>query len=306
MAILNEEFQKKLLELYGQSGEEWAASLPDLLAKCEARFAIALDTAFSNLSWNLLVRASTNRGEAVVLKVGVLREELARESRVLHACKGLGAVRVLDFDDDLGAMVLERAVPGTPLSQCGDDDAATGIFCDVFAKLHGEPRASFVDCPTIEEHFAAIHRYQQKYPQGDGPLPTHSVDFAAHTLQKLVCSTPQPSLLHADLHHDNILSHGSDWIFIDPKGVVGDIHFDTIQYLLNYPTRGADAETVLARRIDIMSQKLGLEAERIVLWGVTRGVLEACWGLEGTNDGMDGMAIASLFSKLLEPRFSLE
>jgi len=30
-----------------------------------------------------------------------------------------------------------------------------------------------------------------------------------------------PVLLHGDLHQDNILSHGDDWLVIDPKGVIG-------------------------------------------------------------------------------------
>jgi streptomycin 6-kinase len=29
-------------------------------------------------------------------------------------------------------------------------------------------------------------------------------------------------LLHGDLHQENILSNGNDWVVIDPKGVVGD------------------------------------------------------------------------------------
>jgi streptomycin 6-kinase len=30
-----------------------------------------------------------------------------------------------------------------------------------------------------------------------------------------------PVLLHGDLHQDNILSQGDDWLVIDPKGVIG-------------------------------------------------------------------------------------
>ncbi|WP_208559497.1 hypothetical protein [Marinilactibacillus kalidii] len=35
------------------------------------------------------------------------------------------------------------------------------------------------------------------------------------------------------------------WKVIDPKGIIGDIHFETIQYLLNYVDRNGDPDAVL-------------------------------------------------------------
>lgn len=40
--------------------------------------------------------------------------------------------------------------------------------------------------------------------------------------QELLLSQGEPVLLHADLHHYNILQHQDTWIAIDPKGVVGE------------------------------------------------------------------------------------
>jgi streptomycin 6-kinase len=39
-----------------------------------------------------------------------------------------------------------------------------------------------------------------------------------HLLAKM---SALPVLLHGDLHQDNILSQGDDWLVIDPKGVIG-------------------------------------------------------------------------------------
>ncbi len=100
-----------------------------------------------------------------------------------------------------------------------------------------------------------------------GPLPGGWVERARDTLAELVSSTGESVLLHGDLHHDNILLRGApdgavEWAVIDPKGIVGDVHFDVIQYLLNHPARG---------------------------------VLEACWSLKNGGDWSEGIRIAHRF-----------
>ena len=58
------------------------------------------------------------------------------EASVLKHYDGYGAVRLLKEQDN--ATLLERAVPGTPLSELikkGEDDKATHILCGVIQKL---------------------------------------------------------------------------------------------------------------------------------------------------------------------------
>nr|WP_067617918.1 aminoglycoside phosphotransferase family protein [Alicyclobacillus acidiphilus] len=121
----------------------------------------------------------------------------------------------------------------------------------------------------------------------------------AHLLRTTTCQT----LLHGDLHHENILRQGlDDWVVIDPKGILGDPHFDTIQFLLNDTERDGDADVVLARRVGEMAKRLHLDPARIGWWGVVRGALEACWALNGGGgDGGagDGIAISERFARML-------
>ena len=347
--IIPETFVARMGALHGRAGEAWADGLPALLDRCATRFAVHLETSsFANLSWNLVVRARRRDGVSAVLKIGFSRDELVRERRALAEFAGRGAVRVLDADDEAGALLLERVEPGTPLSAIEDDRLATEIFSRVFRRLHGPPFADSslhrggspelaragAGFPSIEEHFAALARYSQRFVGGvggGGPLPGRWVERAGDALAELVSSTGEGVLLHGDLHHGNILrragglrtgntlrqhdilrrdntlrqhdslqrvaqERAAEWAVIDPKGIVGDAHFDVIQYLLNYPARGGDPSVVLRSRIALLASRLGLDPSRIAQWGVARGVLEACWSLEHGGDWGEGIRIAERFA----------
>ena len=118
-------------------------------------------------------------------------------------------------------------------------------------------------------------------------------------LTNLASSNGETELLHGDLHHDNILHDGGEWVVIDPKGIIGDPHFDVIQYLLNYPGRGGDPEAVLARRMAMMTEQLTLDAQRIAMWGIAKGILDACWALEDGADWRSGLHTAERFERWL-------
>lgn len=296
----------KARQLYGAKADGWLDGLAEQLSACADRFHITLGEPYPDLSWNLIFKVATSDGTPAVLKLSPLADEIMREAAVLRVWAGRGGVRVLDEDAELGAVLLERIAPGTPLAAITDDTAATRNFCTVFRALHGRAGAAAisVNAVSLREHMAAIERYWQAYVNGAvaGPLPADSVNRARTLLNELVASTDRPVLLHGDLHHGNILRRGIDgWAVIDPKGITGDIHFEPIQYLLNYVDRGGDADEVLRRRVGVISDGLGLDPKRITDWGIVRGVLEACWTLEdGAADWQAGIAISERFARLAE------
>lgn len=241
---------------------------------------------------------ATRANEELVLKIGVNAQEIIREVHALIAFADRGAIRVMDYDRSLPALLLQRAVPGHPLSDISDDVRATAIFCSVVRRLQPSPVTGTHE--WIQDHVSAIGRYRRTVA-GAGPLPAPWVDRALDYLDGLIASTERPVLLHGDLHHANILRHHDEWVVIDPKGIVGDPHFEVIQYLLNYPRRGGDAETVLARRITMITERLALEGQRIARWGVVKGMLDACWALEDGSDWHRGLDTAERFGHCLKP-----
>lgn len=299
MTRIPDNFHTKMVTVYGPRVEEWVRSLPDLIAKSEAHFGIKAEAPFDNLSYHYIAHGVHGEGKGIVLKLSFEKDELAKEMRALTALAGRGAVQVMEWNDELGAAVLERAIPGTPLSAMMDDRVATEIYCEVFGRLHSPFVGVEEDFQTMRSWFEAFIRYRNRFG-AIGPLPEKWVVRAEETLEELLRTTTETVLIHGDLHHENILRYGDNgWAVIDPKGIIGDIHFDTIQYLLNYVDRDGDCDTVLSRRVEIMSERLGLDRSRIAQWGIARGVLEACWAIEADADWKEGIDISERFAKLL-------
>lgn len=297
--VIPETFVARMRELHGAEGDKWVQSLPLTLNACTKRFDVRLTAPFSNLSWNLLIEARQRDQTPAVLKLGFLKSELVQEMHALQAFADSGAVLVVDADENLSALLLEHVDPGTPLSAIEDDLCATEIFTDVFERLHVPiVERAYPAMPTMREHFAGLERYREQFSGKEGLLPSYWVERGAQYLNELIASTKEELLLHGDLHHDNILLQADGkWVVIDPKGITGDAHFDVIQYLLNYRDRGGDTATVLQRRIALIANRIDLDPRRIAMWGVARGVLEACWVLEdGGVDWRKGIQLAEEFA----------
>jgi streptomycin 6-kinase len=303
MIVIPDTFVERMRELHGEQGVAWSEALPKLITDFASRFDFIPGAPFSNLSYNFVLRVKRSDGKPAVFKSSFLKDELSREVSVLRDFEGVGAINVLDSDEEWGVVLLEGADPGMPLSTIVDDASATDIFCEVFRRLRLSAPSSCL-YPSMKQHFAAIGRYRERFDDVNiaAPLPESWVENAEECLAYLITTTSENLLLHGDLHHENILRQGEEqWVVIDPKGIIGDIHFDTIQYLLNYENRGGDCEQVLRGRIAIMADRLGLDPRRIAMWGVARGVLEACWTIEdGGTDWHRGIQMTERFSKCLD------
>ncbi|WP_020620753.1 aminoglycoside phosphotransferase family protein [Paenibacillus daejeonensis] len=300
MTRIPDHFLEKMVTIYGSDVEAWVQSLPKLISMCEKQFGIEVEAPFDNLSYNYIAHGKDRENRPIVLKLSFEKAALAQEMRTLTAFAGRGAVEVIEWNDQLGAAVLERALPGTPLSATLDDREATEVFCEVFRRLHRQPVAEVADFQTMREWFRALARYRTHFGSA-GPLPEHWIVRAEETLEDLLITTNEVVLLHGDLHHENMLQCGDhDWAVIDPKGIVGDIYFEVLQYLLNYVDRGGDCDTVLSRRVAIISERLSLDPKRIAQWGIARGVLDACWAVEDGADWKGGIEITERFAKLLD------
>jgi streptomycin 6-kinase len=303
MIVIPDSFIERMRELHGEQGVTWSQALPWLITEFARRFDFIPGVPFSNLSYNFVLRVKRSDGKPAVFKSSFLKEELSREVSVLRAFDGLGAIKVIDANEEWGVVLLEEAIHGMPLSTIEDDAHATDIFCEVFRRLHVSTPSSS-QYPSVKQHFVAIERYHERFDDVEiaAPLPKSWVKKAEEYLAYLIMTTSDNLLLHGDLHHENILSQGEEqWVVIDPKGIIGDVHFDTIQYLLNYENRGGDCDQVLRSRITIMADRLGLDSRRIAMWGVARGVLEACWVIEnGGTDWHSGIQITERFSKCLD------
>jgi streptomycin 6-kinase len=240
-------------------------------------------------------------GDSVVLKLPNPDADEAHSAKALMHFGGSGAVRVLAHAH--GAMLLERATPGRPLTDlvtAGRDDQATAIICDVVAALHR------VDLPAhIAARFPLIEdwgRELESCRDGAGVIPPDLIDRAISCFRDLARSQGPRRLLHGDLHHHNILSDDRrGWIAIDPKGVIGETAYE-IGAALRNPTSDPAVfavPSIIERRISIVSERLALDPDRVMRWAFAQGVLSAVWRVADGRDPRRGLATASAILAML-------
>ena len=94
-------------------------------------------------------------------------------------------------------------------------------------------------------------------------------------------------MLHGDLHHDNILQNGDDWVVIDPKGVIGEPAYEVAAFIRNPMPElltHENAQKIIHNRITRFAKILELSEHRVIGWCFVQAVLSLVWAIE---DGCD-------------------
>lgn len=293
MLHVPEDFRRTNVELYGRAGEEWLAGLSATLDECARRWSLRLGEAFAPLSYNYVVRAARAGGEGVVLKVGFPCRELRTEEAALRVFDGRGSVRLIATAPDLGALLLERLVPGAPLAEMvdeGRDEEATRAAARLMREFW-RPLPEAHDFPTAADWAAGFGRMRARFGGGCGPLPALLVARAEGLMRELLSTARESVLLHGDLHHGNVLSAGRRaWLAIDPKGLAGEPAYE-VGALLRNPLpqllRMRRPAEVLKRRVEVLSEELGVDGARVRGYGIAQALLSAWWTVEDGGSGWE-------------------
>ncbi|MEZ4706031.1 MAG: aminoglycoside phosphotransferase family protein [Caldilineaceae bacterium] len=287
------QFARTMHNLYDHQGRAWLDALPALVDECAQRWSLRVQPPFAPLSYNYVLPATRADGSEVVLKLGVPNDELTTEIEALRIFDGRGIVQLLFGDAIRGILLLERVQPGAMLLTVEDDARATEIAADVMQLLwRPAPQqhrfAHFTE--LIEEMRATLATLSE----GVGPFPKKLVETAQALARDLLASPQEQMVLHGDFHHYNVLSSGRaatcdvPWLAIDPKGRVGERACE-VGALLHNPDLArytvSELKPLLARRIDILTERLQLPRERLVAWGVVYAMISACWSYEEDASG---------------------
>jgi streptomycin 6-kinase len=234
------------------------------------------DTATSNV-----YRVAQADGRLAALKI--LKPYGADEIvgvRVMRWWAGHGAVTILAVDR---LMIMMEWLDGEPLGNLvrehGRDDEATAILCDVAGKLLAVRVATPDGLDPLERRFAPLLQGDpQTWPASHRPLAARAAALATELLR----TTDAPVPLHGDLHHDNIVGSSRGWLAIDPKGVLGDRHYEVSNVFRN--PYGADALALTPARVDGLADtftaRLGLDRKRTLQWAAAHCALSECWNRE--------------------------
>lgn len=254
---------RSLLWLQGHTkGQRWLASLPRLVGECGAAWDLTVGEPYSGGNTSLVLPAETAAGDEVVLKVQFPDRESEHEASALVAWNGGGAARLVAHDPGRRALLIERCVPGTPLSARGSSEAL-GVLIDLVRRL-AIPAPSEVG--TLEAEAA---RWRTNLPSSweaaGRPFEERLVTAALEVFDDAPVHADDPVLLHQDLHGDNVLAARREpWLVIDPKPLVGDPAFQAAPIV-----RSAELGTTRADvtyRLDRLSDELDFDRDRARRW----------------------------------------
>jgi streptomycin 6-kinase len=227
-----------------------------------------------------------------VLKVGIRDGNLAKEALVLRFFENSGAMKLIDATD--GALLLRRAVPGNSLMEYLPDreDESIEIAANVVRKLHSA-NGVLENFTPIEELLNDFHKKWN--------IPDRFISKAQRISQYLLETTEQKTVMHGDLHHDNILCDCTEWKVIDPAGIAGDLVYEIASFMINPIDKiwkCENAVAIIQNRIQKFSSLLNVDPHRILQWTFVKSVLCWIWILETSN--LDRSQLAMLFDRIVE------
>jgi len=261
--------------------DEWLTAFPSYLKQLETTWNLRVLNLVEDLSFNIVAFVEGEDGTPYVLKMSPPNEEFRQEVVALKLYDGDGIAKLIRADKQGGAMLLERLRPGVSFWRTDDDELATRTCAELLLQLW-RPVEDMSPFRDLQSWTRALPAYLEQNPNG-GALPQNFARKANDLLTELLQEQTDPVLLHADLHHGNILSATRQpYLAIDPKGIVGARAFDVTAFLRNpYDlTKRADFKRVLETRLSIFSEMLGLSKEELARWGYMFCALSSCWCAE--------------------------
>jgi streptomycin 6-kinase len=275
---------------------DWLTQLPDILATCATKWELRIEEPmredYAQMSFGYITPATRSDDTEVVLKCvppAVFAE--LQEGQALQLCNGDSTVKLLGHDNKLGTIMIERARPGVPLSVNPDDEENTRIASRMMQRFW-RPLPDKHNFRSTDYEIEGFERLRKQHDGTTGVFPDKWAERAETLYKELMETSTETVLLHADLHHYNILSASREpWLTIDPKGYYGDPGYEVGAFLANHPEASCaeqDLDEIDPRRIDIMIEELRMPRDRVIKWGVVLSCIWSRWGLDDPNSNWRG------------------
>ena len=267
------QFEKNITTIHKHKGRNWLNALPQKVENISSHFGITQLEEVTNLTFNYVLKGLQN-GQPIVLKIYYNQKDLEKELKALRAFDSLNVVKVKGYTND--ALLLECAIPGISLKTFlpKKSQAALEIACSITKNLHKKTdhTSSF---PHISQWLNTIDK--------NWNIDVNFLTKARYLKARLLKDPCQQVLLHGDLHYDNIISNNSNWIVIDPKGVIG-CSINEVWAFVQNPL--LDTEHI--------ANYFGWNVLKVRQWYFVHLIMAACWNLEDNLDPKNFLELASL------------
>lgn len=257
----------------GEGAREWVAKLPKLATRACARWQLTPDGALMNGFCAVVLPVRQADGHPAVLKLTWVDHETEQEPLALRTYDGNGTVRLLDYDEEIGALLLER-LDHTHSLLDEPIDNAIGVIGSLLR------RHRHLEAP------AGIRRFESRVE--DHPAVPRKLLDAAREIATRPMGT---SLVNADLHYENVLRGDREpWLMIDPKPLSGDRERCVLPLLWNR-FEEMDGRKGLTDRFLALCDAGELDVAKARDWTLYRAVTNWSWCLE--EDMRDDAAICA-------------
>ena len=244
----------------------------------------------------------SNEFGSVVLKYDTDIAQLKSEYHMLAKLNGHHSCKVYAFNEDKGQLMEERILPGTKLREEKSLEKRLDAFADVFEAIHidvvEDSEARTGEHKLLRRGMPTYLEWLEKASElCEDELWKNRASRALSIARELFEKYPDRVLLHGDLHHDNLLlREDGDYVFVDPKGVVGPKIFDLPRFILNeLDTRYQESDVEhIENVITTLCEKLDYPEEDVKKLFYMETVLANAWFIE------DGMEVNEKWMKVAE------
>ena len=216
-------------------------------------------------------------GDAV-LKINFPDDESEQEPEALRAWDGDGAVRLLAYDVERRALLLERCRPGTTLLEL-DDDGAGDVVAGLLPRLWKPPPQTLRLASDLALRW--IDELPRQWHATGRPFERSLLDAAVDALRTLGPTQGPLVISNEDFHAGNVLRSAREpWLAIDPKPIAAEREFTLLAMIRDRPDEvlaGPRPLPRLRRRLDRLSSDLSLDRERMRDWTIAHTI---AWGFE--------------------------
>ena len=201
--------------------------------------------------------------------------------RVLRSADGRGYARVLAWEADRGALLLERL--GESLwSQASALDDQGRVVVPLLQEAWRVPLACG---QPFEGKAAGLLRILADLGPRYGMDHEHVLLVATEHARELAASEAAEVVCHGDPHAGNVLRRGEGWALIDPDGFVGERAYDLgvvmrdacRELVSAEAVRPGSARPMLREQCRRLAESASVDPERVWRWGFVERVTTALY-----------------------------
>lgn len=229
MIKLPDEYNNKVINRYGIKGRAWLEKIDLIIDKYIKKFDLTNVLLANDLSINVVLFADSKKYGKVILKVLAPTLVSINEINYMKMCSDNFFAKCYFYDKEDRVMLLEKLMPGYPLSKVDNQNERIDIFCYIMNGIVNDS-LSIKGFKTLDDTFKERFNYALNHKE-EYVYIYNEINYAISVYEDIKRMNLPKYVLHDDLHHKNILKVENGWKVIDPHGIVGERVFETAQFI---------------------------------------------------------------------------